>query len=156
MKTLRTATKEDLFALQVFLQKANIGIEGLAEKIGSYIILEEKNEGICGTIGIETYGNVGLLRSLVIGPSVKQYQLLQLFEHTQHHARAQHLEELYLVTNKNNYIQFFELLHFYPQSINHAPKELKDSDFFKDVIKQENCTLMLCNLKDPVKFHSKI
>ncbi|KPB05802.1 GNAT family N-acetyltransferase [Bacillus sp. CHD6a] len=147
MKVLRSATQDDLWALQVFLRRANINIVDLEDKIEDFIILEEENEGICGTIGIEEYGNAGLLRSLVIGPSVKQFQLLQMFEHTQQHARKKGLEQLYLVTNKNNFIQFFELLNFYPQPIHNAPQTMLASDFFQEITQQEGCTLMVCELK---------
>jgi N-acetylglutamate synthase-like GNAT family acetyltransferase len=146
MKTLRSATKEDHWALQVFLRQANISTIGLEEKIENFIILEEENEGICGTIGIERFERVGLLRSLVIGPSVKQLQLLQMFEHTQLHARKQELEKLYLVTNKIDYIQFFELLNFHPQDIHNAPKTLSNSEYFKEITKQQGSTLMACEL----------
>lgn len=146
MKVLRSATQEDLWALQVFLRKANIHVTNLGEKIEDFIILEEENEGICGTIGIESYGNAGLLRSLVIGPSVKQFQLLQMFEHTQQHAKKKGLEQLYLVTNKNNFIQFFELLNFYPQPIHTAPQTMLASPFFHEITQQADCTLMVCEL----------
>ncbi|MEA3321274.1 MAG: hypothetical protein U9Q88_14800 [Bacillota bacterium] len=147
MKVLRSATQDDLWALQVFLRRANITIVDLENKIEDFIILEEENEGICGTIGIEEYGNAGLLRSLVIGPAVKQFQLLQMFEHTQQHARKKGLEQLYLVTNKNNFIQFFELLNFYPQPIHTAPQTMLASDFFQEITQQEGCTLMVCELR---------
>ncbi|WP_010200417.1 GNAT family N-acetyltransferase [Bacillus sp. m3-13] len=120
MKVLRSATQDDLWALQVFLRRANISIVDLEDKIEDFIILEEENEGICGTIGIEEYGNAGLLRSLVIGPSVKQFQLLQMFEHTQQHARKKGLEQLYLVTNKNNFIQFFRTAQLLSTAYTHC------------------------------------
>ncbi|TYS69637.1 hypothetical protein FZC76_05220 [Sutcliffiella horikoshii] len=147
MKVLRSATQDDLWALQVFLRRANISIVDLEDKIEDFIILEEENEGICGTIGVEEYGSAGLLRSLVIGPSVKQFQLLQMFEHTQQHARKKGLEQLYLITNKNNFIQFFELLNFYPQPIHTAPQTMLASDFFQEITQQEGCTLMVCELR---------
>ncbi|QFT90944.1 N-acetylglutamate synthase [Bacillus sp. THAF10] len=147
MKTMRTATNEDYWTLRSFLEQANISTARLEEKIENFILLEKEDGAICGTIGIEAYGDAGLLRSLVIGPSIKQFQLLQLFEHTQQHAKKQNLKKLYLITNKTNYIQFFELLNFYPQSLEAAPQEMRHSDFFKEIVgKQKECTLMKCEL----------
>lgn len=146
MKKLRAATKEDQWAMQVFLRQANISTIGLEEKIEDYIILEEEETGICGTIGIETIDGDGLLRSLVIGPSVKQMHLLQLFEHTQQHARRKELDRLFLVTNKTDYIQFFELLGFFPQEIHNVPKEITQSAHLKETLEQQTCTFMMCKL----------
>lgn len=146
MKKLRSATKEDQWALQVFLRQANISTIGLEEKIEDFIILEEEEQGICGTIGIETIGKDGLLRSLVIGPSVNQLHLLQMFEHTQQHARRKELDKLYLVTNKREYIQFFELLGFHPQEIHNVPTEITESPHLKETLKQQSCTFMICKL----------
>lgn len=146
MKKMRAATKEDQWALQVFLRQANISTIGLEEKMEDYIILEEEETGICGTIGIEKIERDGLLRSLVIGPSVKQMHLLQLFEHTQQHARRKELDRLFLVTNKKDYMEFFELLGFSPQEVHHVPKEITKSEHLKDALEQQQCTIMMCTL----------
>jgi len=127
-------------------EKVELSTGGLDEKIEDFVILEEENEGICGTIGIEKIEQDGLLRSLVIGPSVKQMHLLQLFEHTQQHARRKELDKLYLVTNKSDYIQFFELLGFHPQDINNVPKEITESSHLKETLEQQICTFMVCKL----------
>ncbi|WP_223701035.1 GNAT family N-acetyltransferase [Sutcliffiella deserti] len=146
MKKLRSATKEDHWAMQVFLRQANISTMGLEDKIENFIILEEEEQGICGTIGIEKIERDGLLRSLVIGPSVNQMHLLQMFEHTQQHARRKELDRLYLVTNKQDYIQFFELLGFHPQEVHNVPTEITESEHLKETMEQHTCTFMMCKL----------
>jgi amino-acid N-acetyltransferase len=76
---IRCANKEDLGTLRDFLMKANLGSDGLTEETVEYFLLLEDEDGaIKGTLGMEAFTEGGLLRSLVVSPGQAEKDIVLL------------------------------------------------------------------------------
>lgn len=75
MPTLRKATANDRSAIVALLTAEALPVDDLdAEKISSFLVAEDGAD-LLGLIGVELYGTVGLLRSLVITRSARRLGL---------------------------------------------------------------------------------
>lgn len=76
------------------LPVADIAAAGPAQFFGMFM-----NEELAGAVGLETYGDVALLRSLAVTPAHRGGGLgKMLLEHVEQHAAAQGVRTLYLLT----------------------------------------------------------
>lgn len=142
-KVIRKANETDLTKLRTFLEKAGISQDGIeVDSIDSFLLLENEVGDVEASIGIEKVGQGGLLRSLVITPSLKQAEIIQLFHQVGECAADKKMQDLYLVTNKPLTLDFFHLLGFEIADKNRMPTELRQSKHFLQSIEMENTTFM--------------
>lgn len=146
MKYVRTANRNDVQMVEKFLGQANISTVGLEETIEDFLVVENEEGKIEGTLGIERYGKYALLRSLVISPSFQQHHILQLFEQAQVYAKKREVEKLFLFTNKANFASFFELLGFVPQKTEEVPAEIEQSPYVKETFTLSESKVLACEL----------
>jgi N-acetylglutamate synthase-like GNAT family acetyltransferase len=66
-EAIRPARAPDLAAIEALLSAAKLPVEGVAEHLGSFLVLHD-GRGIRGAVGIEPYGDAALLRSVVVAP----------------------------------------------------------------------------------------
>lgn len=110
---IRCAKKEDLGTLREFLTRANLGCEGLTdETIEYFLLLEEEDGSLKGTLGMEVFANCGLLRSLIVSPGQAEKDIVLLITQMMQLAKEKGLRSLFLATNKGVALPFFELLGF--------------------------------------------
>ncbi len=94
----RFASADDEAIINRLLADAHLPHDDVSSHLHNFILAIE-NEAIIGVIGLEMYGHVGLLRSLVVIPAMRGRGLGQgLCERLFHHARAHGVRELYLLT----------------------------------------------------------
>lgn len=94
----RFASADDRPIINRMLADAHLPHDDVAPHLHNFILAIE-NEVIIGVIGLEVYGRVGLLRSLVVDPSMRGRGVGQgLCERLLRHAHAQGVRELYLLT----------------------------------------------------------
>ena len=97
--TTRRATASDLPAAQSWLSDAGLPIEDLTPDHMQDFLLTLVNESPVGMIGLEKFGNVGLLRSLVVDPSVRSAGIgARLGTALESRATAMGVTELWLLT----------------------------------------------------------
>lgn len=65
------ATAQDLDAVLRLLAEVDLPAEGVAEHFGSFFVARD-GERVVGCVGEERYGDVSLLRSLAVAPSLQQ------------------------------------------------------------------------------------
>ena len=65
---IRAARPEDLPAVQVLLEEANLPVDGVADHFGEGYTVAEVEGSIVAAGGVEVYGEHGLLRSVVVSP----------------------------------------------------------------------------------------
>lgn len=136
---IRGAAKEDLPALKQFLLDAGLGIDGLGEETVDYFLLMEDEVGeVVGTLGMEKLAENGLLRSLVVTSSQVQQDLLLLLQQAFQFARDKHITNLFLATNKQSAIPFFQLLGFQVVNRDCLPKELFASEHIQSILTVDN------------------
>lgn len=62
---IRAARSEDMKVIKELLERAGLPLEGVAEHFGGFLAARE-GESLVGCIGLERYGEWGLLRSLAV------------------------------------------------------------------------------------------
>ncbi len=98
MTHIRAASAEDMQGIGGLLRAEGLPVEGVAENLQTFVIAEEGGE-VVGAGGIERFGSVGLLRSVVVasdhrGRDVAGTICRRLFEQ----ASGRGISALYLLT----------------------------------------------------------
>lgn len=139
-ETIRKAEQKDIKKLESFLLEANVNAEGIADSINYYSLLETKTGGLKACIGIEPVNGVGLLRSFVISEGTTQVQIMLLFDRVIRIAESNYLESLYLVTNKESAVAFFNKIGF--ERVEEIPPTLYNNQHFENVTHVDNAIVM--------------
>lgn len=136
---IRKAGKEDLSKLIEFLERANLGTDGVNEdSIGCFLLLEDEEGALQGTLGMEAYTNFGLLRSLVITPGQAQKEIFVLFDQMVQLAKEKGMQSVFLATNKSATLPFFELMGFQRIGRGDLPQEFYGSKHIRHVLNVDN------------------
>lgn len=144
---IRCAKQEDLGNLREFLTRANLGTDGLNEKTVEYfLLLEDLDGGIKGTLGIEAFGEHGLLRSLVVSPGKADQDIYILIHQMMKLAKEKGLVSLFLATNKGVALPFFELLGFKSVNRDELPAEFSSSEHIRHVLNVDNSLFLRISL----------
>ena len=72
---IRTARSEDLPAVQVLLEEADLPVDGVADHFGEGCAVAKVEGSIVAAGGVEVYGEHGLLRSVVVSPQWRGHGL---------------------------------------------------------------------------------
>lgn len=129
---IRLAGIGDLAEVEGMLREAGLETEGLSDWIGSFLLAETRdrtNREIVATAGLEQYGTIGLLRSLIIRKKAWTVEdgvaLLQLLLA---YSRHNGLDELYLLTESPS---LFIHIGFTILSDSEIPPEVRASLHFR-------------------------
>jgi len=137
MYYLAIAKNQDIEPAIRFMERA--GMEAAEEEIenGKFILLKDGAHSIKGIIGIEACEEFGLLRSFLFLPEAHS-QVPAMFEAMLAIAREQGVEQVFLVSNKQKAMAFFEAMQFVPCRGEDLPDKVKDSPVVEKV----------CTMKD--------
>lgn len=147
MKQIRTANEQDIEKVSAFLGQAEVSSEGVASIIDHFILLEDAEQKILATLGIERIEQDGLLRSLVISPGVDQTNLLTLFKSAISLAKHKELKRLFLATNKQASIQFFAMLGFEQVKMDELPGHIESSNHISQLLKKADPMFMVSQIE---------
>jgi len=125
-KSVRQAAQGDLEKIKSFLSKTAVDTKDMEKWLSYYLLVEDKAGELIGTIGIEPFERVGLLRSLVISNATAE-DILYLLQQTIQLAKERQLESLYCMINNKSAIHLFSLLGFQPIRKENMPEEIKKS-----------------------------
>jgi N-acetylglutamate synthase-like GNAT family acetyltransferase len=139
---IRMATEQDLPNLVNFLEKANLGTEGVKETVEYFLLMEDENGSLRATLGVEPFGENGLLRSLVISAGMKENEILTLFEQILRLTKEKNLSNLFLATNKHTSVPFFEMLGFSTIEEEDLPEDLYQSEHIKNILTVDNSVFL--------------
>lgn len=144
---IRKAEKEDLEGLREFLTRAKLGTDGLNEEsMGSFLLLEDDAGNLKGTLGMDVYGEFGLLRSLVVSAGQAEKEILTLFDRMVALAKEKGLTGLFLATNKSAALPFFELMGFKKIGRGELPVAFYQSEHIRQVLNVDNSLFLRFNL----------
>lgn len=144
---IRCANKKDLGTLREFLMKANLGTDGLTEETVEYFLLLEDEDGaIKGTLGMEAVADCGLLRSLVVSPGQVEKDIVLLITQMMQLAKEKGMRSLFLATNKGVALPFFELLGFVKVDRDLLPAELYSLEHIRHVFNVDNSLFLKFSL----------
>jgi amino-acid N-acetyltransferase len=95
---IREATTRDLDAVERLLSASNLPLDGVKENLSNFVVAENEGE-IAGTIGLEKFGSVALLRSAVVSPEYRGSGVgRRLVQQVLDRAEKDGIEELFLLT----------------------------------------------------------
>jgi amino-acid N-acetyltransferase len=128
----RAATDGDLGRIKNFLGKNGLPELGVEEWIRSFVIAEDQDGSWTGLAGLETYGQVGLLRSVAVDSNHRSQGFGQdLVESVIRNARSRGISTLYLVTD--NATTYFERLGFQTVDCDKVDEAVKTSVEFTEI-----------------------
>ena len=95
---IRPATDDDLPAIIALLTDAHLPIDGGKEHLATFLIAEN-NGSIVGAAGIELYGNIALLRSVVVASNLRNSGIgTALYDAVTRLAKELHANQFILLT----------------------------------------------------------
>ena len=105
---IRSATSNDLAAIENLLEASDLPREGVKENLSRFIVAEDGNE-LAGAIGLEKFGFSALLRSAVVSPRHRGTGVgRRLVEELLGRAGEAGVEQIYLLTTTaENYFPRF-------------------------------------------------
>ncbi|WP_077247863.1 GNAT family N-acetyltransferase [Bacillus sp. FJAT-27225] len=144
--TIRIGEETDFTGIIEFLNKAGLSTDGLTGRGAGQFILAEDRERLRGCLGMEQYGEAGLLRSLAISPGMGEEDLLAMFKQMVELAANQNVNALYLATNKRTAIPFFEMIGFKRIVKSELPPEFFNSIHVLNVLSVTNSVFLRFSL----------
>jgi len=128
---VRTATAGDRGRILRLLHEASLSTEDLGDWRVEFWVAESDGQAL-GTVGLERYGESGLLRSLVVAPASRQQGLgTVLVEAAERGARSAGVRELYLLTQTAE--RFFESRDYRIVDRDRAPELVRASTEFRSL-----------------------
>ena len=147
--SLQPATTSDMDAVRALLRDAALPLDGVDEQFGPGYVLARDGAALVGAIGIERYGDYGLLRSAVTAPSWRGRGLGQALTRERiAWARAQKMRALYLLTTTA--ADFFSRFGFERVERARVPDEIRRSREFASAC-PESATVMVLPLDDSAR-----
>ncbi len=141
-KIIRAAQSKDIIGMKTFLGQAKVSTKGLEEQIDHFILMEDVDGRLLGTLGIQRIDRDGLLRSLVISPMIDQTNILNMFQQIMILAKDKEMSRLYLVTNKSVSIEFFSLLGFINKEVKEVPKHILEAEHVEESFQMGETMIM--------------
>lgn len=139
---IRAAETKDVQVMKSFLGQANVSTKGLEEQIDHFVVMEDANGSLLGTLGIQRIEQDGLLRSLVISKAADKTNILDMFRQILMLAREKELNRLYLATNKIVSIEFFALMGFNRKNLKDVPDHIRFSEHVMETLNLEETVIM--------------
>jgi N-acetylglutamate synthase-like GNAT family acetyltransferase len=144
---IRRANKQDLSNLREFLRRAKLGTDGLTEDTIDYFLLLENEDGtLKGSLGMEAFTEFGLLRSLVVTPGQAEKEIFVLFDQMVQLAKEKGMKGLFLATNKSVALPFFEIMGFQRIGRVDIPSEFYQSEHIRHVLNVDNSLFLKFSL----------
>lgn len=144
---IRKADKADLKKVREFLTNAQLGTEGLTEESMEYfLLLEDGNGNIKGSLGMEVFARFGLLRSLVVTSGQAEKEILILLNQMLRLAKEKSMTSLFLATNKSSTLPFFEVLGFQRIEQEELPCEFYNAVHIKHIFNVDNSFFLKISL----------
>ena len=128
---LRTASADDLPAVEDLLKKTSLPVDGVEDSIGSFIVAE-RNGRVVGVGGVERCGEFGLLRSVAVDPLARSGGVgAAITERLIADSEATGLRALYLLTTTAE--KYFPSFGFDETPRDAVPHEIRRTAEFKDI-----------------------
>ncbi len=131
---VRLAKKNDMINMLQLLEKANLNTEGLAENLDNFLVVEDVRQSepyMVGMVGLEIYGDLGILRSLVLRSESWNSKVgVELLSLIIGYGWKKGLREIYLMTQISQ--DFFEYWGFVEVTWDDLPEHLRQSSQFHE------------------------
>lgn len=126
---IRSATVNDLPAVERLLRESELPTVGVEDAIGDFLVAQAGDD-IVGVVGMEYCCNYGLLRSTAVAPSWRNKGIArQLVERIIGQAESRGTQALYLLTTTAE--SYFPSFGFRTTTQESVPPEVQATDEFK-------------------------
>jgi amino-acid N-acetyltransferase len=126
---IRLATMVDEVSIAGLLNEAGLPSADISKHLDDFLVAVQKNI-IVGTIGLEIYGYLALLRSLVVAPSFKNRGIgRMLYERMVAYARLNGVREVFLLTTTAD--RLFRKMGFQEVVRSELPEVIRETHEFK-------------------------
>lgn len=143
---IRIATEKDLLPIQHLLAKASLSKRGIEQNIENFLVVEDPEKKIIGTVGIEPIEKDGLLRSLVLASETWNAKIgLNFIELAVAYGKQKGYEKLYLLTNSS--LPFFEYIGFEIIEEIDIPTHIRQSEHFTQYVEGVTKVMALSTAK---------
>lgn len=123
------ASRADLQGVLALVKRCDLLESGVADAIDDFVVART-TDALVGCAGLETYGELGLLRSVAVEPSLRTVGLgTKLVASVADVARARGLRDLFLLTTTAS--RFFERRGFASVLRSSVPAEIAESWEFR-------------------------
>ncbi|GAB4181269.1 MAG: hypothetical protein Kow00108_17920 [Calditrichia bacterium] len=128
---IERADKEDLKIIEQILKNNSLPVDDIFDDHIRFY-LAKIGDTVVGTVGLEKYGKLGLLRSLAVHDDYKNQHIgSQLVKYLEEESRKEGIKTLYLLTTNAN--RYFERFHFSSVSRLSVPESLQHSRQFAEI-----------------------
>lgn len=134
---IRKVRPEELQAVLDLLRRAGLPVEGVETHFDGFLIAAE-GDRILGAVGLESYDDVGLLRSLAVSRSRRSSGIgHQLVSHLLEEARSLGIRDVYLLTTTAEW--YFPRFGFEAVDRSSADPRLRASGSFRTRVPTRPC-----------------
>jgi amino-acid N-acetyltransferase len=129
--TILPASVDETEAIRALLAEAELPSKDFDQHLNHFLTAQQ-NGRLAGAVGLEIYGEVGLLRSLVVAATYQGKGLgIKLCERIFDYAQAQGVKKLYLLTTTA--ANFFPKLGFNPTARDSVPPTIQATKEFASI-----------------------
>ncbi len=129
--TISPATIDEAESIRVLLTEAELPSEDFAQHLDHFLTAKQ-NGRLAGAVGLEVYGESGLLRSLVVDSVCREQGLgIKLCEQIFTYAQEKSVKELYLLTTTA--VDFFPKLGFSVIDRDRVPRAIQATEEFASI-----------------------
>jgi amino-acid N-acetyltransferase len=129
--TISNATSSQRQSIIQLLQGEKLPIDDLPASLENFLVATEDNK-VVGAIGMELYGNCGLLRSMVVDKEHRNKKIASgLVQQLETEARVKGIDCMYLLTETA--LQYFERKGYQKITRDEVPRSLQTSSEFSHI-----------------------
>ena len=129
---IRTARSDDLQTVESLLEAASLPVEGVGDFFPDNYAVAERDGEIIGAIGIERYGDSGLLRSAVVAENARGTGVgVEMVQERLEWSRGKNMRDVFLLTTTAPL--FFEKLGFTRIDRVDVPAEMQQAAEFASI-----------------------
>lgn len=141
--SIESAQPHDKTAVVSLLEQVDLLTQDLPDDLPNFVIAKEDATPV-GVAGLETFGSVGLLRSVAVAPNQQGKGIApQLIGRLLEAAQAIHLHDLYLITTTAD--GYFTRFGFAPVSREQVPDPIQQTQQFSGLC-PSSAIVMKCSL----------
>ncbi|UCG86194.1 MAG: GNAT family N-acetyltransferase [Gemmatimonadota bacterium] len=143
---LQPATHDDLPVILRLLERCDLPIDDVPPIVEDFIAARS-GDAVIGTVALESFASVGLLRSLAVDADSRKHGLgRSLCEYVLQEARRRAIGSVYLLTT--DAVGYFAKLGFHEVDRALAPDAIRETQQFRELC-PDSATLMCRHIRQP-------
>ncbi|WLR41662.1 hypothetical protein LC087_12385 [Bacillus carboniphilus] len=126
MYRLKIAEEQDYSKLAEFISYVKVDWDRFKEICEAFIILQDKDDKVVASVGLEIVENNGLVRLLIVTPEIGQAYALSLIEGIEQLKAKYKLEKLFVKASTEPAEELFGLIGYYKMEKGDIPEKVAE------------------------------